>query len=271
VKTLSRKTTVWLWIIAVVITLASAVYQRMTGPTYPVRGHVQIGTDMIRYKLLRSGNVTEDAVVTFEGASATTSGDLRWKRLRSTDEWLTVPLQRRNGNLVAVIPWQPASGKVAYQTALWGSDGQRVALTPEPVVIRFKGRVPGFVLHPHILFMFLSMLFSTRAGLEALARGKRARRLAWWTAWMLLAGGIILGPFVQKYAFGTYWSGWPFGHDLTDNKTAFAMLFWIVALWRSRDNKDARGWFITAAVVQFLVFMIPHSVLGSEMDFTKKG
>ena len=31
-------------------------------------------------------------------------------------------------------------------------------------------------------------------------------------------GGMILGPIVQKYAFGAYWTGIPFGHDLTDAK-----------------------------------------------------
>lgn len=269
-KTLSRKTSLWLWIIAVIITLVSAIFQRTTGPTYPVRGHILIDADIVHYKLLRSADDTGDAIILFQGAGVAVNGKLSWRRLNSTDESKTVPLQRRSGNLAAVIPRQPASGKVAYQIALWGKDGRPVELTSEPVVIRFKGHVPGFVLLPHILFMFFSMLFATRAGIEALARGDRARRLAWWTAWTLLLGGIILGPVVQKYAFGAFWTGWPFGHDLTDNKTAFAMLFWIIALWRSRNNKDARGWFMTASAVQFLVFMIPHSVLGSEMDYTKR-
>ena len=39
-------------------------------------------------------------------------------------------------------------------------------LKEEPVVIRFKGGVPAFILIPHILFMFLAMLFSTLAGLN---------------------------------------------------------------------------------------------------------
>jgi hypothetical protein len=41
---------------------------------------------------------------------------------------------------------------------------------------------------------------------------------------------MILGPVVQKFAFGEYWTGFPFGTDLTDNKTLIAFIGWIIAL-----------------------------------------
>ena len=44
-------------------------------------------------------------------------------------------------------------------------------------------------------------------------------------------GGMLLGPFVQKYAFGEFWTGWPNGHDLTDNKTLIMWLVWAAALY----------------------------------------
>jgi hypothetical protein len=74
---------------------------------------------------------------------------------------------------------------------------------------------------------------------------------------------------VQKFAFGAYWTGWPVGHDLTDNKTAVAFLFWIIAFIRLRRNRQAYGWAIAASVVLLLVYLIPHSVMGSEIDHTK--
>jgi hypothetical protein len=119
--------------------------------------------------------------------------------------------------------------------------------------------------------MFFSMLIGTRCGLEALFNGERTRRLAIECAAMLLVGGLILGPIVQKCAFGTFWTGWPFGHDLTDNKTAVAMLFYLIALWRDIKSAKGRGWYIAASVMQLIVYSIPHSVLGSELDYTKQG
>jgi hypothetical protein len=74
---------------------------------------------------------------------------------------------------------------------------------------------------------------------------------------------------VQKFAFGAYWTGWPFGHDLTDNKTLVALLIWIVALIVQLRNKKGRAWVIAAAIILLAVYLIPHSVLGSEIDYTQ--
>jgi hypothetical protein len=270
-KKLSRKMAFWLWVAALIITILAAAYQKRTGPTHPLRGHVQVGSNRVSYKLLRSADDDGDGILEFKNAAPDMHGSIRYMRYKSTDDWTETRMQRENGNLTAHIPRQPAAGKVMYQIALWSSDGKRVELTPDPVVIRFKGHVPLFILIPHIALMFSAMLFSTRSGLEALTKGDRAKKLAIWTALMLVGGGIILGPIVQKYAFGAFWTGWPLGHDLTDNKTAFALLFWVIALWRSRKKPDARVWYVLAAVMLMAVYMIPHSVLGSEIDYTKNG
>jgi hypothetical protein len=94
--------------------------------------------------------------------------------------------------------------------------------------------------------------------------------LTWITVIFLAIGGLVLGPIVQKYAFDAYWTGWPFGHDLTDNKSLVAFIFWVIALvvlFRTREN---RTWPVVAAIVTFIVFLIPHSMLGSEIDYTKE-
>jgi hypothetical protein len=86
----------------------------------------------------------------------------------------------------------------------------------------------------------------------------------------LFIGGLILGPIVQQYAFGAFWTGWPFGHDLTDNKTIIAFIFWAIALFQVMKKKPKAGiWVIVATIVMLAVYLIPHSVLGSEIDYTQ--
>ena len=85
------------------------------------------------------------------------------------------------------------------------------------------------------------MLLSARAALAALA-GAEARRWAWWAVGFLVFGGFVLGPAVQKQAFGEWWSGVPYGWDLTDNKTLLAFLAWlpaIIPMWRGRPSRGA--------------------------------
>ena len=113
--------------------------------------------------------------------------------------------------------------------------------------------------------MFLGMLFSTRAGLEAVVKGPSRRSLTTLAFGLLLVGGFVLGPMVQKAAFGAYWTGIPWGYDLTDNKTLIAVAAWLLAAWRVYTRPGARWSIVMAAVVTIAVFVIPHSVWGSQI------
>ncbi len=254
---------------ALLVTLVAAIYQRITGPTYPARGRAKVGTEEVSYRLIRSYDGPGDALIRIAARSQEITGSLEFKRYRSRDSWSREPLQREGSFLVGRIPHQPAAGKVVYRVYLAQRGSSEVPLTDEPLVIRFRGEVLPYILYPHIALMFLGMLYSTRAGLEGLLRGERTGRYAVWTVLFLTLGGMILGPVVQKLAFGAYWTGWPLGHDLTDNKTAAAFTFWLLSLWRLRRNPQARIWPVAAAVLLLLVYAIPHSVLGSELDYSK--
>jgi hypothetical protein len=100
-------------------------------------------------------------------------------------------------------------------------------------------------------------------------RGKNTYIYTWITVITLALGGMILGPVVQKFSFDAYWTGWPYGHDLTDNKSLVAFIFWVIALIVMKKNRENRLWPILASIVLLVIFLIPHSVLGSEIDFTK--
>ena len=113
------------------------------------------------------------------------------------------------------------------------------------------------------------MLFSTRAGLEVLFKGNATFLYTWLTIIFLFIGGLLMGPIVQKFSFGVYWAGWPLGHDLTDNKSIVAFIFWVVALIIQYRNREKKTWAVIASVIMLVVFLIPHSALGSEIDFTK--
>ena len=113
------------------------------------------------------------------------------------------------------------------------------------------------------------MLLSTRTGLEVFSAEPKIERLTYYTTFALFVGGMILGPIVQKYAFDAYWTGLPFGHDLTDNKTLIALLSWIAASISIKKSKKPKSWILAASIITLLIFLIPHSVLGSELDYSK--
>jgi len=259
------------WILSIVIMIALATYQRMTGPTYPKSGSIVVGNEKIKYTLPRSWTNTSDARIEIETSNKNLKGILVYRRHPSFDDWTSKPMENASEKLVAVIPRQPAAGKIMYKIVLQDENGKEYNLTDEPVIIRFKGDVPPFVLIPHIFFMFFSMVFGIRTFFEAVFVRKNVFKLALWTLILLFIGGGILGPLVQHYAFGVFWSGWPFGHDLTDNKTLISLIFWIIALIQLKKNPTNYKWAIIASIVMVVAYLIPHSVLGSEIDYRKVG
>jgi hypothetical protein len=258
-----------LWVFAFILTIVAAVYQRMTGPSYPMRGSGVIGDSLIRYSLIRTWDGSDDAPVTITISDTSVNGELKLKRFKSYDTWSTLPMIREGDRLVGYIPHQPPAGKVIYHVTLT-RNGNFWLLNEKPSIIRFKGFVPRNILWTHIILIFLSMFISTRTGLEVIFKGNNTYLYSWITVVCFLIGGMILGPVVQKYSFGAYWTGWPFGHDLTDNKSLVAFIFWLAALGFQIWNRNRRIWALIASVVLLTVYLIPHSVLGSEIDHTKQ-
>ena len=200
-----------LWIVAAVLTLACAAYQRVTGPTWPARGSVELAGEEIRYRLPRSHAGPGDAAIAVR-APADARGTLSFRRHATNDAWTRVAMLRRGDELAALLPHQPPAGKLDYSIfVIRATEG--VALGG-PITLRFRGDVPPWVLVPHILLMFLGMLWATRAGLEKLASEPRYAGLIVWTLILLGVGGLLLGPAVQKFSFGEWWTGWPYGTDL---------------------------------------------------------
>ena len=260
----------FLWMLAIVITAAAGYYQRTTGPTYEIRGKAVIEGENYKYKLIRTYEGSDDAPIEITISDPDVTGELKLKRYKSHDEWSTSPMERQGEKLIGYIPHQEMAGKVMYHVTLM-KNGNTILLNEDPAIIRFKGFVPRGVLWAHIITIFLAMLFSTRTAFEVLFKLKYTYLYTWLTLIFLAVGGMILGPVIQKYAFDAYWTGWPFGHDLTDNKSLLAFIFWIVALIYQIWRRERKGWAVAAAVVLFIVYMIPHSVLGSEIDYTKEG
>jgi len=178
-----------LWLAALLITGAFAFWQRVSGPTWPVAGEVTLASgQVVRYRLPRSAEVGADLRVWIEVEGGPVSGFVRCRRTPSGEDWQLLATAREGNRLVAFLPQQPAAGKLAYQFVLVPEgSGQEVRVPAKPVVVRFKGKVPLWLLLPHVLAMFLGMLLATRVGLGVLAREATA------------IGGFCVHPIVGSW------------------------------------------------------------------------
>ncbi len=256
---------VFYWILAILVTAAAIIYQRRTGPTKEKRTEVTINNDTYKFKLVRSHGGEQDAKVELLMPDQQVEGTLEYRLFPTNDKWTEVAMTRQYDKLQGFLPNLPPAGKYEYKVTLL-KDGEEYHLNnDEPVIIRFKGHVPESVLFPHIFFMFFAMFLGNVAGIMAVFRYKQFRIYTTITVIALLIGGMILGPWVQLYAFGEAWAGIPFAWDLTDNKTLVAFLFWTLAFFMNR-KKERPVYTIVASIVMLIVYSIPHSMYGSQLD-----
>lgn len=255
-----------IWTLAVLITLAAAVFQRSTGPTYPKKFKAETSEGEYKFKLKRSQTIGKDCKIELKNAPKALSGKIIYRPYPTTNDWIEIEMVREGSVLFAVLPEQPAAGKLEYKLVL-NEDGKQIEIAAEkPVIIRFKGDVPAWFMIPHILFMFVAMLFSNLTGILVLFKDKRYKKFLNLSFYFLVLGGLVFGPIIQKYAFGHFWTGFPFGFDLTDNKTLIGIVFFAIAYFG--NLKKDRPWLAFAAGIGLLlVYSIPHSMFGSQLDY----
>jgi hypothetical protein len=253
------------WIIAILITLSAIIYQRKTGPTYDKKTTVTIENSEYTVKLIRSHGGESDCPVVIQIPDENINGEILYRKYPTNNDWNTIQMERTGDLLAGKLPNLPPAGKYEYKVVL-EKDGEKYLLNNnQPVIIRFKGDVPATILIPHIIFMFLAMLLGNLAGIMAVFKYPKFRFYTKATFYTLLLGGMILGPWVQWHAFGEAWAGVPFAWDLTDNKTLVAFIFWLVALLMNR-KKERPVYVVVAAIVMLIVYSIPHSMYGSQLD-----
>jgi len=276
-----KLSSILLWICACVITVTCFMYQDKTGPTYPLEGEIDTDLGAVSFKFLRSETIGTDLkVMLLDPVPEGLTAYIEYRRYKSNDDWSTVDMERgtfefsRRGSVEVVngigteLPYlEERAGKYEYYVYVDDASGSPISVTGDkPIYARYKDEVPTGVLLLHILIIFASMTLAIRTTLEALIDGSFEWMIAA-TIISLLVGGFVLGPLVQWYAFGVWWSGIPFGYDWTDNKVLIELLFWLVAAYMNRGKRRNRGSVLVAGLATLLVYFIPHSLFGSEYDY----
>jgi len=261
-----KKTTL-LWIIAIIITLGAAYYQRKTGPTYSKKIEISINDNLYFFYLPRSHGGPTDCPVSIKISNSFLNGNIFYRRFPTNEPWKKESFIKKGNELVASLPNQPPAGKLQYYIILTDKGKTTEIAKDSPIIIRFKGDVPVIIIIPHVLFMFIAMFLSNLAGLFVIGKIKKYIFYTNLTFIILIIGGFILGPIMQYYAFGKFWTGFPIGYDLTDNKTLIAVVGWLIAVLG--NIKKGRPYLtLFASILLLVVYSIPHSLFGSELDYT---
>jgi hypothetical protein len=196
------------------------------------------------------------------------TGEVVWRRYPTSEPWTKVTMTRDGATLRAELPHFPPAAKIEYDVRLAKDERSLVVPKSEAVVLRYRGDVPPYILWPHILMMFVGLMIGMYCVLLVPLRSRDPIPTLRWILLFMVPGGLVLGPIVQKFSFGAFWTGWPFGEDLTDNKTLGMIVAWAIAWWIGRRSPRAgRLAILVAAAIMLAVYLVPHSARGSQLDW----
>lgn len=169
--------------------------------------------------------------------------------------------------------------RLEYWIRAVNTKGEMLRVPSSPATLKYKGKVSESVLVAHIAFMFAAFFFMVMSlfGAIRILRGQEGKRstvaAARWVLVMSLIGGWPLGFILNRQAFGTLWEGYPFGYDITDNKTQVMFVLWLASLLLVRgsflgrgEEKDRLGArpfayvIIASFLVSLVLFILPHSI-----------
>ena len=89
-----------LWAIAFFITVFVVFYQRMTGPTYALRGKVMVENEKISFRLPRAHVTSSDCPVKIKIQDSEIQGSIFYKRFKTQDPAIEIVMQREGQELI---------------------------------------------------------------------------------------------------------------------------------------------------------------------------
>jgi hypothetical protein len=186
---------------------------------------------------------------------------------------VSVPNQGRGTEFLYRFLLEDASGRVLATIPVDESKDN-----PNQLWFRFEGQRSVVLLVVHILCMFGGFLLMVLVFLTAWEdlKNKAVRiRLGKQTLWatiILFLGTFPLGILLEHQVYGTYWTGIPFGRDITDSKSLVIFIYWLVMLYLLRGSalsndprKDLIGapavrWVaVIGVVLSMALYLVPHS------------
>ncbi len=276
-------------LIAFIFTLLLLVVARNTTAVRPIHKTVEKGGILIEHDTVPKRRGEGDVVIPVKVSGADVV-KLFYRIGKGEFQAVGMNLKEVESDIfVATIPHHEKGTKAWYYIEAQKQIGdKKLAVTlPDrnspnfkPLLLKFQGHVPPYIILSHIFCLFAAIFFSILAAFSAvdLKKGKgtlkKSIAFSLFTFIFLFVGFFPLGWALNYYTFGVLWEAFPFGSDVTDNKGQIAFLSWLVTLFlvkgtifRKNPSKNlvSEKGYSTAVIISFAItitmYLIPHSLI----------
>lgn len=278
----------WKILIAILFTVLLLGYARRT--TMVRSGHKVVEQSGISIDHRTVPKQVGDGIPVISATVKGTSQVSLVYRIGQEGEFLRLPMNPLPGEpnvFAATLPHYPKASKAWYyiETERMTAGGEVKVTLPDkdsgtfkPIMLKYEGKVPVYIIIPHVLCNFGAIFFAALTLFSAIdvRKGKKllkeSIKFPFLTFILLFLGFLPFGIAMNWFAFGATWEAFPFGKDVTDNKSQIILLFWLATLilvkgtifgkGETKNLVSDGGYFnmvIITVLVTIAMFAIPHS------------
>jgi len=278
----------WRILVAFVLTLVLLGFARKTTTVQSVHKTAEKSGILIDHNTVPKKVGEGDAVIPVKVIGAK---EVKLFYKIGKEEFRSVDMGLKEGEndvFVAFIPYHKKGTQAWYYVeAQKQTEDTKVAVSlPDrnspnfkPILLKFEGNVPPYIIVSHVFCNFAGIFFSVLALFSVinLKKGKSTLKksviFSLFTFIFLFTGFLIIGSALNYFAFGVMWEAFPFGRDVTDNKSQIILLSWLVTLFLVKGtilgknpskNLVSEKTYSTMVIISFVVtvvmYLIPHSI-----------
>lgn len=179
----------------------------------------------------------------------------------------------------ALVPGDKRGKKNYYYITVEDNEGNQITLPKQKKTEKLKlypliseGKASFILKLLHIMLMLTTLIilihalyysFSFLKEKDEEVPSKLYSLILWGTITFFITG-FPLGCTIAYQVYGVWWSGIPFGWDITDNKTLLILIYWLAILIPYRLKKISPSTMakliIFGTIFTLALFLIPHSI-----------
>lgn len=248
--------------VAAGLTIIATFIQQFSSYERPVKVSLDINKENYDFELPVVQEENEKYLVVLNIPDSSIHGKVFYKLYNSPESWKENKLTRNHEQLVVSLPQEKANVKVQYYLQLELKGKCFFIAKNKPVIVRYQGLAPKYILFPQFTFMFIALIFACFAGILALFSLDSYKKYSKITFYLFTLAILILGFLVHLISFGHIILNPCMHNDLTFYKNLLIFLLWL-GIFQLNKKYNVRILVFLVAIATLLLYCIPQQFVFS--------
>jgi hypothetical protein len=247
--------------IAAGLTVIAVFVQQIMDNDFPYRTTLNLPDKSYTFSLPKVNEGVVDCIIELTIPDPNYEGYLYYKMFGSNGNWKRIKLLRLNDKLVSILPYQKPMVKLMYYLEIADSKGNLYPIHKDnPLIVLFRNQVPRIITYSIALLFFVSLIFSSYAGIVAVFNVSHLFKYIRLVFYLLLVALML--DFIAYIIAYQHILVEPSPHnDLRFYKNLIILILWSLLYFSHRNRPEKRFFVVAVSLLTLLLFVAPDHLI----------